>query len=57
MSRRDRALQSLATSRGQTMAEYALILATIAMISVALVSNAGTILTELVHTVSVLLLG
>ena len=55
MSRRDRVLQSLVSSRGQTMAEYALILATIAMISVALVSNAGTIVTELVDHVSTLL--
>ena len=55
MSRRDRVLQPLASSRGQTMAEYALILATIAMISVALVSNAGTIVTELVDHVSTLL--
>jgi Flp pilus assembly pilin Flp len=38
-------------SRGQTMAEYALILATIAVISVALVQNAGTILTGLVNKV------
>ena len=57
MSRRDRVLQSLASSRGQTMAEYALILATIAMISVALISSASTILDELVHTVTVLLGG
>jgi Flp pilus assembly pilin Flp len=57
MSRRDRVLQSLASSRGQTMAEYALILATIAVISVALVSNGGTIVTELVDHVSMLLSG
>jgi len=37
------------------MAEYALILATIAMISVALVQNAGTIVTALVDNVSSLL--
>ncbi len=41
----------IANSRGQTMAEYALILATIALVSVALVQSAGTILTTLVHTV------
>ncbi len=41
--------------RGQTMAEYALILATIAAICVALVENAGTIVTELVDHVSTLL--
>jgi Flp pilus assembly pilin Flp len=57
MSRRDRVLQPLASSRGQTMAEYALILATIAVISVALVSNGGTIVTELVDHVSTLLSG
>lgn len=57
MSRRERIRRSIASSRGQTMAEYALILATIAMISVALVQSAGTIMTELVHQVPALLLG
>jgi Flp pilus assembly pilin Flp len=42
-------------ARGQTMAEYALILATIALISVALVKNAGSIVTTLVDGVSALL--
>jgi Flp pilus assembly pilin Flp len=55
MSRRERVLHSIASSRGQTMAEYALILATIAMISVALVQNSGVIVTELVDHVSALL--
>jgi Flp pilus assembly pilin Flp len=41
--------------RGQTMAEYALILATIAIISIALVNNAGTIVKALVDNVSTLL--
>jgi Flp pilus assembly pilin Flp len=41
-------------SRGQTMAEYALILATVAVIATALVQSAGTILTSLVHNVVVL---
>jgi Flp pilus assembly pilin Flp len=41
--------------RGQTMAEYALILATIAAVCVALVQNAGTIVNELVNKVSALL--
>ena len=45
------AYRLLTSSRGQTMAEYALILATIALVSVALVQSAGTILTTLVHTV------
>jgi Flp pilus assembly pilin Flp len=55
MSRRERVIRSIVNSRGQTMAEYALILATIAMISVALVQSAGTIVTELVDHVSALL--
>jgi Flp pilus assembly pilin Flp len=45
----------LADARGQTMAEYALILATIALVAVALISNAGSITNELVNGVSVLL--
>jgi Flp pilus assembly pilin Flp len=45
----------IASSHGQTMVEYALILATIAVISTALVQNAGTIVTELVGHVSALL--
>jgi Flp pilus assembly pilin Flp len=45
----------IASSRGQTMAEYALILVTVAVVAVALVNNAGTILSELVGTVSKLL--
>ena len=55
MSRRERVFRSIASSGGQTMAEYALILATIAMISVALVQNAGAIVTALVDNVSALL--
>ena len=43
-----------AGSRGQTMAEYALILATIAVVAAAFVSSAGTIVTELVGHVSAL---
>jgi Flp pilus assembly pilin Flp len=38
-------------SRGQTMAEYALILATIAVICVALVNNASTIVSSIVNNV------
>jgi len=56
MSRRKRIYNLIATSRGQTMAEYALILVTIALVTVALVSNAGTIVNELVNGVSGLLL-
>ena len=44
-----------ALARGQTMAEYALILATIAIISIALVNNAGVIVKALVDNVSTLL--
>jgi Flp pilus assembly pilin Flp len=55
MSQRSRVYWSIVTSRGQTMAEYALILAAIATVAVALVQNAGTILTELVHNVGTLL--
>jgi Flp pilus assembly pilin Flp len=42
-------------ARGQTMAEYALIMGTIALISVALVSHAGAIESTLVNGVSALL--
>jgi Flp pilus assembly pilin Flp len=41
-------------SRGQTMAEYAMILATIAVVAAAFVQNAGTIVSELVSHVSAL---
>ena len=40
-----------AISRGQTMAEYALILATIAVVATAFVQNAGTIVSTLVNHV------
>jgi Flp pilus assembly pilin Flp len=43
--------------RGQTMTEYALILATIAIVVLSLYSTAGTILTELVGKVGPYLLG
>ena len=43
-----------AGSRGQTMAEYALILATIALVAAALVQNAGTIVNSLVNNVCAL---
>jgi Flp pilus assembly pilin Flp len=39
------------SSRGQTMAEYALIIATIAVIAIGLVQNAGTIINLLVSGV------
>jgi len=44
----------IASSRGQTMTEYALILVTIAVIAVALVGNAGTIINALVNGVDAL---
>jgi Flp pilus assembly pilin Flp len=41
--------------RGQTMTEYALILATIAAVMVSLYTNAGTIISTLVNQVGPLL--
>jgi Flp pilus assembly pilin Flp len=55
MRHRTRVYLLIASSRGQTMTEYALILVTVALIAVALVGNAGTIVRELVGTVSNLL--
>ena len=43
-----------AGSRGQTMTEYAMILATVAVVATAFVQNAGTIVTTLVSKVSAL---
>ena len=51
MSRRKGVYELTATSQGQTMTEYALILATIALISTALVQNAGVILDTLLNRV------
>jgi Flp pilus assembly pilin Flp len=51
MSRRKGVYKLTATSQGQTMAEYALILATIALISTALVQNAGAIINTLTNRV------
>jgi Flp pilus assembly pilin Flp len=42
-------------SRGQTMAEYALILVTIAVVAAALVQSGGTIITSLLHIATSLL--
>jgi len=55
MRHKTRVYRLLASPRGQTMAEYALILATIALVVTALYDSAGTIVTELVHGVSLLL--
>jgi Flp pilus assembly pilin Flp len=51
MRHQTRVYKLIASSRGQTMAEYALILVTIAVVATALVQNAGTILTALVDNV------
>ena len=51
MRQQTKVIRTIASSRGQTMTEYALILATIALVSVALTQNAGTIMTALVHNV------
>jgi Flp pilus assembly pilin Flp len=44
----------VAGSRGQTMTEYVVILVTIAVVAVALFTNTGNIVTELVGHVSAL---
>ena len=51
MSQAKRVYRLPSNSRGQTMAEYALILATIAVIAIALVNNAGTIVSSIVNNV------
>ncbi len=51
MSRRKGVYKLASISRGQTMAEYALILVTIAVVAAALVQNAGTIVNALVNNV------
>jgi Flp pilus assembly pilin Flp len=51
MSQRGVVRKAAAMSRGQTMAEYALIIATIAVVATALIQSAGTILDTLVHRV------
>ncbi len=55
MSRRKTVFKLIESSRGQTMAEYALILVTIAVIAAALVQTAGVNITGLIHNVVVLL--
>jgi len=51
MSQAKRVYRLLMNSRGQTMGEYALILATIAVICVALVNSASTIVSSIVNNV------
>lgn len=55
MSQQKRVYRTIVSSRGQTMTEYALILATIAAICIALVQNAGNIVSTLVGHVGPLL--
>jgi Flp pilus assembly pilin Flp len=54
MGRRKGVYKLASVSRGQTMAEYALILATIAVVAAAFVQNAGTIVNALLHNVVIL---
>jgi len=55
MSQRERVYRAIVNPRGQTMAEYAMILVTIAAVCTALVQNAGTIISTLVSRVDPLL--
>ncbi len=55
MSQLKRAYRAIVSRRGQTMTEYALILATVAAIAVALIQNAGVIVNTLVSRVDPLL--
>ena len=54
MSNASRGSRLVSGSRGQAMAEYALILVTIAAIAIALFNNADTIVAALVHNVVIL---
>jgi len=55
MSHLKRAYRLLANRRGQTMTEYALILATVAVVLVSFINTAGVIVTGLVAAVNHLL--
>jgi Flp pilus assembly pilin Flp len=55
MTLQKRVYLSIASSRGQTMTEYAMIMVTIAAVLIALVQNAGSIITSLVSKVGPLL--
>jgi Flp pilus assembly pilin Flp len=55
MRHRTRDYLLVASSRGQTMTEYALILVTVAVVAVALVGNAGAIVNGLIAEVNSLL--
>jgi hypothetical protein len=54
MSRRKGVCKLIVTSRGQTMTEYAPMLATISIVSATLVQDTGTILDALVNHVCTL---
>jgi Flp pilus assembly pilin Flp len=51
MSQAKRDYRLPSNSSGQTVAEYALIVATIAVVCIALVNSAGTIVTSIVNNV------
>lgn len=55
MSLLRRVCESFPRNRGQTMTEYALILATVAVVIVSFYNTAGTIVNELVNRVGPLL--
>ena len=55
MSRFDRVRAKLLPARGQTMTEYSLILATVAVVVLSLYTTAGTIITTLLSYVGPLL--
>jgi len=55
MNKPTRFRESILSSRAQTMTEYAMVLVSVAAVAVALVTNAGTIITTLVNRVGPLL--
>ena len=55
MSQFNRAMRQVANERGQTMAEYVLILSSIAVVLLGLLENAGTVVATLVGRVDPLL--
>jgi len=55
MRHRTRVYLLVASSRGQTMTEYAMILVTVAVIAVALVGNSGVIVNGLIAEINRLL--
>ena len=55
MSRLSTVRTKTAPTRGQTMTEYSLILATVAIVIISLYNTAGTIINELINKVGPLL--